>query len=75
MQVRNQDRRDQVAADDKEDVDTDKTAAEHLKTRVGQYDGQHRDSPQPVDFRPVPQFYDGWLVAHHSMDRFNPEFT
>ena len=53
LHVGQDDGRDQVAADDEEDVDADITAAEARHAGMEQDHGDDGDGPEPVDFRTV----------------------
>ena len=59
LHVGQDDGRDQVAADDEEDVDADITAAEARHAGMEQDHGDDGDGPEPVDFRTV--FHGGGL--------------
>jgi hypothetical protein len=48
-----QDAGDQIARDDEEDIDTDKTARKGRESGMEENDGKHGNRPQTVDFGPV----------------------
>jgi len=45
--------RDQIARDDKEDIDADKPAGKPAHPGVEQHHREHRDRPQAIDFRAI----------------------